>query len=60
MLITQKEYLERLKIYVESNVDKDDKKPVGMFGVWAYWSKYKKEFDKLLKEQGIVVQQPKK
>jgi hypothetical protein len=55
MIISQREYLERLKIYVESNVDKEDKKPVGMFGVWAYWSKNKKEFDKLLKEQGIIV-----
>lgn len=56
MLISQREYLERLKIYVESNVDKEGDKPVGMFGVWAYWTKNKKEFDKLLKEQGIIVQ----
>lgn len=56
MLISQKEYLERLKIYVETNVAKESKSPLGMFGVWAYWSKNKKEFDKLLKEQGIIVQ----
>ena len=59
MIISQKEYLERLKIYVETNVAKEDSKPVGMYGVWAYWSKYKKQFDKLLKEQGIIIQQPK-
>lgn len=58
MLITQKEYLERLKIYIESKILEESRSPVGMFGAWAYWSKGKKEFDKLLKEQGIIVQQP--
>lgn len=60
MLISQKEYLERLKVYIESKVSEESKSPIGMFGVWAYWSKNKKEFDKLLKEQGITVHQPKK
>lgn len=59
MLISQKEYLERLKVFVETNLLKENKFPISMFNISKHWNKNKKQFDELLKEQGINVEKVK-
>lgn len=55
MSISYAEYLQKLRLFVSDNLQKENNQPIGMYSAWAYWSQKKKQFDKQLKEQNITV-----
>jgi hypothetical protein len=40
---------EELK-YIKESLEKEERKPVGMFGLWAYYAMKKKEFNQREKQ----------
>ena len=56
MMISKEDYLKREAAYVKERMNTANPKPRGMWGTWSWHIETKKNFKKLLAEQGIEIQ----
>lgn len=47
------DYSDDVKKYVAECLAKEERKPVGMYGYWAYYAQKEKEFNKKSKNENI-------